>query len=723
MVKNYLKIAWRNLTRNKAHTFINIAGLSVGMAVAMLIGLWIWDELSYDKYYQSHDRIVQVMQHQTANGNVFTQTAIPLPLGAKLREDYKSDFKYVVLSTWTGGHIIANGDKKLKQQGNYMQAEAPDMLTLKMLKGTRAGLKDPSSILLSASLAKALFGNADPMLQPLKIDNKWNVKVTGVYADMPHNTSFSELAFIAPWDLYMTTEPWLKRNIANWGNNSWQIFAELGPNAHIDEVSAHIKNIKLDAITAERASKLFLASKPTIFLHPMSKWHLYSEFKNGINTGGAIQFVWMFGIIGVFVLLLACINFMNLSTARSEKRAKEVGIRKTVGSLRSQLIGQFFLESLMITSFALVFSVVIVQLILPWFNQVADKTLYILWDNPMFWLFGIGFSLLTGLIAGSYPAFYLSSFQPVKVLKGTFKAGRFAAIPRKVLVVLQFTVSVTLIIGTIIVFRQVQFAKNRPIGYDRTGLIQVSMNTDDIHKHFNAVRNDLLRSGAVVEVAESNSPLTAVWSNSSGFSWKDKDPNLQDDFGAIPISPEFGKVAGWQIINGRDFSRTILSDSSGVILNEAAVRFMNLKHPVGEIIKRKNQNIKIIGVIKDMVMSSPYEPVKPSMFFMIDYAGELIDIKINPKMSASEALGKIEPIFKQYNPGSPFDYKFTDEEYAQKFANEERVGKLAGFFTLLAIFISCMGLFGMASFMAEQRTKEIGVRKVYWCYCHYPCSR
>jgi ABC-type antimicrobial peptide transport system permease subunit len=712
MIRNYLKIAWRNLIKNKAHTFINVAGLSVGMAVAMLIGLWIWDELSYDKYYQSHDRIVQVMQHQTVNNYAFTQTAIPIPLGIKLRQDYKGDFKYVVLSTWTGGHIVANGDKKLTQQGNYMQAEAPDMLTLKMLRGTRSGLKDPSSILLSASLAKALFGNTDPMLQPLKIDNKWNVKVTGVYEDMPHNTSFSEMAFIAPWDLYMTTEPYLKRNTTVWDNNSWQIFAQLAPNADIDKVSARIKNVKLEAITTAKASKLSLSSKPAIFLHPMSKWHLYSEFKNGINTGGAIQFVWMFGIIGIFVLLLACINFMNLSTARSEKRAKEVGIRKTVGSLRSQLIVQFFIESLLITSFAFLFSIILVLLILPWFNQVADKTMHILWGNPVFWLAGIGFSMLTGLIAGSYPAFYLSSFQPVKVLKGTFKAGRFAAIPRKVLVVLQFTVSVTLIIGTIIVFRQVQFAKNRPIGYDRTGIIQVSMNTDDIHKHFNAVRNDLLQSGAVVEVAESNSPLTDVWSNSSGFTWKDKDPNLQDDFGVIPISPEFGKVAGWQITDGRDFSRAILSDSSGVILNEAAAKFMNLKHPVGEIIRNGDHDIKVIGVIKDMVMSSPYEPVKPSLFFMINYAGELIDVRINPKMSASEALGKIETIFKQYNPGSPFSYKFTDEEYARKFANEERVGKLAGFFTMLAIFISCMGLFGMASFMAEQRTKEIGVRKV-----------
>ena len=708
MIKNYLKIAWRNLTRSRAHTFINITGLSVGMAVAMLIGLWIWDELSYDKYFKSYDRIVQVMQHQTFNGNVGTQSDIPMPLGYKLRDDYKNDFKYVVLSTWTYAHILSFGDKKLTQQGNYMQAEAPDLFTLKMIKGTRSGLKDPSSIILSASLAKALFGDTDPMLQPLKIDNKWNVKVTGVYEDLPHNSSLAEIAFIAPWDLYMTTHQ--KTNITKWGNNSWQLFAQLSPNADINKVSARIKDLKLNAFTAE-GNKLGLSFKPTVFLHPISKWHLYSEFKNGINTGGAIQFVWMFGIIGVFVLLLACINFMNLSTARSEKRAKEVGIRKTVGSLRSQLIGQFLIESVLISAFAFLFSILLVLLILPWFNQVANKTMQILWANPMFWILGLGFSLVTGLIAGSYPAFYLSSFKPVKVLKGTFKAGKLASLPRKVLVVVQFAVSVTLIIGTIIVFRQVQFTKNRPIGYDRTGLIQVEMKTDAIHQHFAAVRNDLLQSGAIVEMAESDSPLTGVYSNNSGLTWRDKDPNLQDDFGTVPVSHEFGKTAGWKLTDGRDFSRDILTDSSGIVLNEAAVKFMNFKHPVGETIKWY-KDFKVIGVVKDMVMSSPYEPVKPTIFYITPYAPGIVDIRLNTGKSASEALRKIETVFKQYDPASPFDYKFTDEEYAKKFANEERVGKLAGFFTLLAIFISCMGLFGMASFMAEQRTKEIGVRKV-----------
>lgn len=710
MLKNYLKIAWRNLIKNKAHTFINVTGLSVGMAVAVLIGLWIWDELSYDQYHDNYNRIVRVMQHQTFNGDVGTQNSIPIPLGYKLGDEYKSDFKYVVLSTWNFNHILAFGDKKLSQAGSYMQAQAPDMLTLKMLKGTRSALKDQSSIMLSASLAKALFGNTDPMFKPIKIDNQWNVKVTGVYEDLPHNTSFHDLQFIAPWDLFMTTQPYLKQARTTWGNNSWQLFAQLQPNANLDQVSAKIKNLKMQGL-ALTGDKLGLTFKAAIFLHPMSKWHLYSDFKNGVSNGGDIKFVWMFGLIGMFVLLLACINFMNLSTARSEKRAKEVGIRKTVGSLRSQLIGQFFMESMMITVFAFLLSLVLVQLILPWFNQVADKTMHVLWLNPLFWIMGIGFSIFTGIIAGSYPAFYLSSFQPVKVLKGTFKAGRFAALPRKILVVLQFTVSVTLIIGTIIVFRQVQYTKNRPVGYERTGLIQIDMRTDEIHKHFDAVRNDLVQSGAVIEMAESDSPLTDVYSDNSGFKWRGKDPALQDDFGTIAVSPTFGKTAQWKVLEGRDFEKDNLADSSGMIVNEAAAKFMHFTHPVGENLEW-GRKFQVIGMVKDMVMSSPYEPVQPTMFYLTKYNGGLIDIRINPKMSAHETLAKIENAWKQYAPGSPFEYKFTDDQYANKFANEERIGKLAGFFTLLAIFISCMGLFGMASFMAEQRTKEIGVRKV-----------
>jgi putative ABC transport system permease protein len=714
MIKNYLKIAWRNLLKNKAHTFINVTGLSVGMAVAMLIGLWIWDEVSFNKYFKNYDRIVQVWQHQTFNGVIGTQTAMPIPLGTKLRQDFTGngkDFKYVVLSTWLGDHILSHGDKKLTESGGYLQAEAPDLLTLKMLKGNRKALHDPTSIIISETVAKALFGNTEPMNQMVKIDNSWSVKVAGVYEDIPQSTEFKDLTFIAPWDLYLTTEPWIQKYAATrWGNNSWQIFAQLNPSADPVKVSARIKDLKIAGLTGN-GDKVGLTFKSAIFLHPMSKWHLYSEFKNGVNTGGAIQFVWMFSIIGIFVLLLACINFMNLSTARSENRAKEVGIRKTLGSLRKQLISQFFSESLLVAAFAFLLSIVLVQLTLPWFNQVADKKMAVLWASPLFWIIGLSFSLITGLIAGSYPAFYLSSFQPVKVLKGTFKAGPLAALPRKILVVLQFTVSVTLIIGTIVVFRQVQYARNRPVGYERTGMIQLGMKNDIVHKHFDAIRNDLLQSGTITEMAESGSPLTGVWSNNSGLTWRGKDPQLQDDFGTIDVTHEFGKTAGWKLISGRDFSRSFLSDSSAMILNEAAVKFMGFKNPLGEVIKW-DKDYKVIGVVKDMIMSSPYDAVKPTIFHMLNSSGSFVDIRLNPKMGTHDALGKIESVFKKYDPDSPFDYKFTDEEYAKKFANEERIGKLAGFFTILAIFISCMGLFGMASFMAEQRTKEIGVRKV-----------
>ncbi|HJP62357.1 MAG TPA: ABC transporter permease [Mucilaginibacter sp.] len=713
MIKNYLKIAWRNLLKNKAHTFINVTGLSVGMAVAILIGLWIWDELSYDKYFQNHDRLVQVMQHQTFNGERGTQNSIPLPLGPKLRSDYTGtdkDFKYVVMSTWTQPHILAYKDKKLNQDGNYMQPEAPDMFALKMLKGSRTGLKDPSSIILSAKLAKALFGDTDPMNQMVKVDNRDLVKVTGVYEDLPRNTSFNDMAFILPWELYLNANPWAKRELNEWGDNSWQIFAQLNPNANIDQVSARIKTLKFDALTKVN-DKLSLSFKPSLFLHPMNKWHLYSEFKNGVIVGGNIEFVWMFGIIGTFVLLLACINFMNLSTARSEKRAKEVGIRKTLGSLRQQLITQFFSESLLVSVFAFVFSIILVQLTLSWFNTVASKQMTILWSSPAFWTIGLVFTVLTGVIAGSYPAFYLSSFQPVKVLKGTFRAGRLASLPRKILVVLQFTVSAVLIIGTVVVFTQVQHTKNRPVGYSREGMIQVYHQTPDIHKHFEAVKYDLVKSGAISSIAESGSPITSIWSDQSGFSWEGMPPGLQPDMGVVRITPDFGKTVGWQIKQGRDFSKEFLSDSSGLIVNEAAVKFMGLKNPIGQIIKWGG-NYKIIGVVKDMVMTSPYEPVMPTVFSELNGGGSITNVRLNPNMGKSEALRKVETVFKQYDPESPFNFEFTDTTYAKKFADEERTGKLAGFFTFLAIFISCMGLFGMASFMAEQRTKEIGVRKV-----------
>ncbi|MFD2934376.1 ABC transporter permease [Spirosoma flavum] len=706
MLRNYLKIAFRNLVKNKVYSFINIFGLATGMAVAMLIGLWIYDELAYNKSFQNYGQIARVMQHLTYNGQIGTQSNLPYPMGDVLRTTYNGDFKRVVMASNTDSHLLTVGDEKFNKIGNFMEPEAPELLSLQMLKGTRAGLTEPGSILLSESVAQAYFGDDDPVGKLMKIDNKLDVKVTGVYEDFPRNSEFRDVSFIAPWKLYLSNEKWVTGMADAWGWNAWYTYVQLADHADIDKISAKIKDVKLTRVSKDDAHY-----KPVVFLEPMHNWHLYSEFKNGVRSGGLIEYVWLFGTIGLFVLLLACINFMNLSTARSEKRAKEVGIRKAVGSVRSQLVSQFFSESLLVVAFAFVLALVLVKLILPSFNGVADKKLVILWSMPWFWLLGIGFSLLTGLIAGSYPAFYLSSFQPVKVLKGTFKMGRLAAIPRRVLVVVQFTVSVTLIIGTIIVFRQIQFAKNRPVGYNRNGLIMIQTTNGEIHSHFDAVRNDLKNSGDVEEVAESGSPVTDIWSTNGNIDWKGKDPSLAADFPNTGISYEYGKTVGWQFTQGRDFSREFTADSSSFVINEAAVKFMGLKNPVGEIIKWGGHPLKVIGVIKNMIVDSPYQPVRPSLFHLSGSSNFVI-IKLNPVKSTSEALVKIETVFKKYNPAAPFDYKFVDDEYAKKFGDEERIGKLATFFAVLAIFISCLGLFGLASFMAEQRTKEIGVRKV-----------
>ena len=384
---------------------------------------------------------------------------------------------------------------------------------------------------------------------------------------------FTGLNFIASWDFLYSNDKGLRTMEDPWRPNFATLYVQLNDNADINSVSLKIRDAKLKKVNPQLAKK-----KPALFLHPMSNWHLYSEFKNGVNVGGAIQYVWLFGIIGLFVLLLACINFMNLSTARSEKRAREVGIRKTVGSSRKQIILQFFGESLLTVVFAFILSLLFVQLILPFFNKVSDKQMALLWTNPYFWLINLAFILITSVVAGSYPALYLSSFIPVKVLKGTFKAGRYAAVPRKILVVLQFTVSVTLIIGTIIIYRQIQFAKDRPVGYSRNGLVSIPTMNSSIHDHFEAFKDELIKTGAVTSVAESGGPTTAIWNSTSGFSWKEKDPNLSIDFGVVSASYDYGKTIGWKIMDGRDFSKDFATDSSALILNQAAIHFMGLKN-------------------------------------------------------------------------------------------------------------------------------------------------
>jgi len=708
MFRNYVKIAWRNLIKSKIYSSINIAGLAVGMAVAMLISLWIWDELTFNKHFKNYSHIVRLYENSTHGAVTSTYNSMPIPLANELRTKYNSDFEKVALASWEVERIFAYGDKKLSIKGMCAQPDITAILTLNMLKGNWHSIDDPTSLMLNQTTAKALFGDEDPVGKVVKVNNKTNLKVTGIYADLPYSGDFRDVAYLAPWQYYVNDEEWVKRDETEWDDNSFQIYAQLTGNAVIDKVSARVKK----ALEGHGRK-----DKPEVLVHPMQLWHLYGEFKQGKNTGGSIQFVWMFGLIGLFVLMLACINFMNLSTARSEKRAKEVGIRKAVGSQRKQLVFQFLAESVLISLIAFVIALILTQVALPFFNTIADKHMSIMWGNPVFWVCALGFSIFTGIISGSYPALYLSSFNSVKVLKGTFKAGRFASIPRKVLVVLQFTVSVSLIIGTVIIYQQIQYAKNRPIGFSRKGLITVDMNTPELYGHYSALRDDLLKTKAAIDMAESSSPTTGVWSNQSGFDWRGKDPNMLPTFGTIAVTHDFSSTVGWQFVQGRAFSRDYASDSSGIVLNEQAVKYMHLEKPVGEIVRRsigdnKFKEYHVLGVIKNMVMESPFDPVKPTMF-LLDYEwANVITVKLNPAISAHDALPKIEAVFKRYNPGSPFQYRFEDDEYARKFSSEERVSSLATFFAIFAIFISCLGLFGLASFTAEQRTKEIGVRKV-----------
>jgi putative ABC transport system permease protein len=724
MLKNYFKTAWRSLLKNRLSAFINIGGLSIGMAVAMLIACWVYNERSYDRQFTNYDRIAQVWQ--LWSGGKQAQRIIPAAVTWELRSKYGSDFKRIVASSQTQEHIFAAGDKKLVRGGNFMEPAGLDLFSVPMLRGDHGGLKNSNSILVSESLAGALFGGEDPMGKVLSMDDTVALKITGVYADFPYNGSFRDVSFLAPWDLYARNDPETRYNGKSWGDNNWQTFVQLADRGDIARLSAKIKPVK-----AEHDPFLDAAGHNTnttaLFLHPMNRWHLYSDFRDGDPNTGRIKYVQLFGLIGVLVLLLACINFMNLSTARSEKRAKEVGIRKVVGSLRSQLVGQFYCESLLVAFVSFCCALGLVQMALPFFNQLANSQISIPWGNPGWWAVGIGFTMVTGLIAGSYPALYLSSFAPVRVLRGTAwfrtspergttlwakfrRAGRLAAMPRKALVVLQFTVSIAMIIGTIIVFRQVEYARSRSVGYDQGRLVMMHQHTRDIHAHFAAFRNAMVGTGVVAEVAESVAPVTESWPFNGGLKWTGHLKwDGEQDFSMKGVSTGYAKTVGLQFVEGRDFQAT---DSNSMVVNEAALANMKMKDPIGKMITWQRFTFTIIGVVKNVVMESPYETPYPALYYLNAYSSSYVTIKLNPQVNVQQALAQMAPVVSKFSPAEPFDYKFVDAEYGAKFKDELQIGTLAGFFTALAILISCLGLFGLASFVAEQRVREIGVRKV-----------
>lgn len=700
MLRNYIKIAFRSLVKNPAYSFINVGGLAVGLASSILILLWVADEYSYDRFHANYNSIYRLYQSQQWAQGIGTSNSMPYPMKEAIM-NRSSKIKSIVMTNWGEGNMLQVGEKRLNKFGLSASEDFFTMFSFNMVKGNPAtALSEPNSIVLTESTAKAFFDDQDPINKLIKIDNRHELKVTGVIKDVP-SQSFVTLDYVLPFSFYESTQSWIKRSKDNWNNNSFQMYVQLQPGATEEEVNASVKDL-----IKENNEK---APTAVLFLHPMSKWRLYSNFENGINTGGMIDYVQLFTAIAVFVLIIACINFMNLATARSESRAREVGIRKSVGSRRKELILQFLGESLLVTFIAFLLAIVLVEVALPGYNQLVNKTIDVDYSNPLVW--GIAFTLVfvLGIFSGSYPAFYLSSFQPVKVLKGKIKLGKGASTPRQVLVTLQFGFSIFLIIGTLIIYKQIMHVKNREVGYNRENLIQIWTN-NELEDNFQTVRDALVQTGVVQSACKSNSPITSIFSNNE-VKWAGM-PEGRVGFTTVATEYDYTQTMGIKMIAGRDFSPDFKSDSSAVIINQAAVDLMGLKEPIGETLIYNEQELKIIGVIPNIVMASPYTPVEPMTLLFSPGWSSTITVRLNQTPDLQGAIAKVEEVFKKHNPNYPFEYRFVDADFEKKFATINLISRLAGIFAGLAIVITCLGLLGLAAFTAEQRTKEVGIRKV-----------
>jgi ABC-type antimicrobial peptide transport system permease subunit/AraC-like DNA-binding protein len=702
MFRNYLKIAWRNITGNKVYSALNIIGLAAGIAVTLLTSLWARHEYSYDRFLPNYTQLYQVKLNFDQNGDIQTQSGGCLPIAGALRSNFP-EVKYVAETGWTSSHSLIVGDKKLYQQGMIVGSDFLKMFQFHLLTGNPATVLNESfSIILTRSAAKALFGNDDPIGKMVRIDNVHDVKVAGLMDNLPDNSTL-QFSFLLPFSYWEQTEPWVKTARTDWTHYPFDQYVELQPGVTEEQFAPKIKNLLKGHDPIHKAE---------IVLQPVKSWHLYSEFKNGKASGGLIVYVRMFCIIGALVLLIACINFVNLFTARSEKKAREVGVRKAIGSDRASLIFQFLTESVLVTFIAALFAIFVVQVSLPAFNSITGNTLKIPYAAPLFWMLLLLFILLTGLMAGSRPAFYLSSFNPVKVLRGALQVGKAAALPRKVLVVIQFTCSIALIIGTIIIYQQISHVKNRPSGYNADRLVMTTM-TSDLNRNYTALKNDLLQSGFVVNVTKSSGPVTDFLASCNLLNWPGKNAGETNAMCYDAVSEDYFKTAGMKMKEGRDFVGTS-SDTLNMILNEAAVGQLQLKAPVGQMLTTElsKEPVRIIGVVKNAIIGSPFSAIQPALFvYNPDRASTLI-YRLKPDVNVQDAIGKIAPIFNKYNPAYPYDYWFADAAYDRNFKQAQLVVKLAAVFVCLTILISCLGLFGLAAYMAEQRTKEIGVRKV-----------
>ena len=698
MFQNYFKTAFRNLWKNKSYGFLNVFGLAIGIACAGLIFLWVEDEMSYDHHNKKIDQLYKVLENQPYEGKTYTFSATP-GLLAKGMKDEIPGIKNACRVTWDQYTLFTLGEKAIFERGCYVDSSVFDIFTLPLINGNKENVfKELHSLVISEKMAEKFFGEQKDILgKTIKVDNKEEYTITGVFKDIPANSSV-KFDWLSPFKIYNDRNNWLNY----WNNNGIQTFVEL--EKFTDPATV---NMKLYGYL--KAKDTTIVARP--FLFGMKEWRLYSKFEEGKRAGGRIQYVRMFSIIAWIILLIACINFMNLATARSEKRAREVGVRKVLGAGKKILIAQFIGEAMILAFLSLIIATGIISLILPSFNTLVEKHLSIGLTDPSHFLSLILIGLVCGLVAGSYPALYLASFNPIWVFKGLNLKGSGAAYIRKGLVVLQFTISIILIISTIIVYNQIQHIKNRDLGYNKNNVIQTGLR-GDMKKNFEVIRQQLLSSGYVENAAMSNLNQLYMGSSTGGYEWEGKDPSKKVLVTQDLISPEYIKTMGIHITKGRDFYTDPKQDSLNVIINETFARIIGKKDIVGTLLRNDSTNYTIVGVVKDFVFDDMYGKSDPLIFrCWPDYFGYMY-VRLKPQANVERAVDKIRTTIIANNPGYPFDYIFVDDEFNKLFKSEMLIGKLSRIFALLAIVITCLGLFGLAAYTAERRKKEIGVRKV-----------
>ncbi|WP_295798794.1 ABC transporter permease [Mucilaginibacter sp.] len=702
MIKNYLKIAWRNLWKNKFFSAINILGLGLGMACSILIMLWVQNELSVDAFHTNSGRLYSVIERQYYDHKIVGQYATPGLLGQEMKKTLPQ-VEYAVDMGFNNTSTFQVGNKIIKLEGTAASADFFKMFSYKLLKGSpQTALNSPVSIAVSKKMAGEFFGSPQMAIgKTIKYQNKKDFTVTAVFEDLPHNTS-QKFEFLLNWDNFLKENEWAKA----WGNNGPTTYVMLREGSNPALFNKKIARF-LDNYNKEQNA----AFRVELGIQKFGDVYLRSNFKNGVPEEGRIQYVHLFSIIAIIILVIACINFMNLTTARSVKRAREIGVRKVVGAVRSVLIQQFIGEAVLLTCYAASIAIVIVLLLLPVFNSVTQKQIEFPFWQSDFWLGLIGLTLITGILSGSYPALFLSSFNPVKVLKGTAKLSAGAAWFRKGLVVVQFVLSVVLIISTIVISKQVNYIQTKSLGYDRENLIYIPLE-GNLPAQYKVFKDEAMKMPGIQQIARlSDSPI-GFGSTTGGVNWDGKDPNLNVEFTQVSAGYDLIKTMKLTMAAGRDFSRDFATDSVGYIINESALKRVGYTNPIGRDLTMWGKKGKIIGVLKDFHFNSLHDPIQPLIIrFGEEEKYGMVLLRTKPGQT-KQALATAEKLCKELNPSFQFSYYFADAEYQKLYQNEQVVGKLSDAFAFLAIFISCLGLLGLAMFTAEQRIKEIGIRKV-----------